>query len=151
MSPEVLKTMIRRVTEEAWNKGNLGALDELYVQDIIRHEPLESDIIGLDAYKQGISDMRAAYSDLLVTIDELIVDGDVAAMRGAFHGAQTGKSPTFGIPATGKTVNIPYCLMAHFGDGRCVEEWMYMDSLGAMRQLGISPRSEANPRLHAPA
>ena len=54
MSLKEFKAKYRWAVEEAYYKGNVDALDKLYVPDVIIHQPPFSDIKGLGAYKQYI-------------------------------------------------------------------------------------------------
>lgn len=135
---EELKASILRVIDEVYNKGNLDVLDELYATGIVRHRPPFPDIEGLDAYKQFVANLRGAYSDLQLTADEIVAEGDTAAMRYTFRGRHTGQSPTLAIPPTGREATMTGCVVAHFVAGKAVEEWEYADFLGALQQLGVT-------------
>jgi ketosteroid isomerase-like protein len=41
------------------------------------------------------------------------------------------------IPATNKNFKIDFCTVARWKDGRIVEENLFYDSVGMMRQLGL--------------
>ena len=139
MSTEELKANLRRVHDEAWHKGNLDALDELYAADWVCHRSPYPDFEGLEAYKQHITNCRISYPDLQLTIDEIIVEGDTSATRFTLRGTQTGRSPTTGAPPTGKQVTVPICTVSHWVEGKAVEEWVYADYLGVLQQLGVIP------------
>ena len=62
MSLEEFKARYRRALEEAYYKGNLDALDELYAPDVVIHRPPHPDIRGLGEYKQHVLTARQAYS-----------------------------------------------------------------------------------------
>ena len=135
---EERKAYARRVVDEAYNKGNLDVLDEHHVADYVYHIPPNPDIEGLEAYKQFITDLRNGYPDLQLTIDEIIVEGDIVAIRWTLQGTHTGQSPTLGIPPTGKKVTFTGCAVTHWVDDKIVEEWNYADHLGLMQQLGFN-------------
>lgn len=141
---EELKNMAHRDIEEAWNKGNFDVLDDFYVTDFVYHIPPYPDIKGLEGYKKYISSIRSSYPDVQITIDEIIVEGDIGAFRWTYQGTQTGESPTLGIPPTGKQVTFTGCAVFHSVDGKFVETWNYADWVGLMQQLGfkIVPPSE---------
>ena len=49
---EELKARFLRVVDDAWNKGNLEALDELHADNYIEHLiPAAPDVVGLDAFR----------------------------------------------------------------------------------------------------
>lgn len=139
MSTEELKVKVRRAIDEAFNKGNLNAMDEIVTEGIIYHRPPNPDIKGLEAFKQMIAGIRKAYSDFNFKIDELIMEGDTSALRWSLQGTHTGQSTSMPIPPTGKRVAISGLIMIHTVNGKSVEEWEYLDMLGLMQQLGVVP------------
>jgi predicted ester cyclase len=59
------------------------------------------------------------------------------ASRGHLTGTQKG---TFmNVPPTGKTINIGYIDIWKAQNGRFIENWVQMDMLGALVQLGAIP------------
>jgi predicted ester cyclase len=139
MSTEELKPKVRRIVDEAFNKGNLNAMDEIVTAGVILHRPGLPDIKGLEAYKQTIADLRKTYSDFNFTIDEFIMEGDRSAMRWSAGGTHTGQSASLPIPPTGKRVTMTGLSIIRTVNGKAVEEWEYMDVIGLMQQLGVAP------------
>jgi predicted ester cyclase len=139
MSTEELKATIRRVWDEAWNKGNPDALDELYAADYVRHRAPFPDFEGLEAYKQFVAETRISYPDCQLTLHEIIIEGDISAARWTWSGTQTGPSPSTGAPPTGKHGVLAGCSVVRWVEGKCVEEWEGADYLGLFQQLGIIP------------
>ena len=145
------KELARLVVDEAWNKGNLGVLDEQVAPDFVYHQSPFPDIKGVEAYKKFIQDNRTAYPDIRITLEDVIVEGDRVVSRGTYTGTQKGISPTLGI-STGKPVNFNLCTVARTANGKIVEEWAYVDWLGFMQQIGykMSPPVTQNTfaRVH---
>jgi steroid delta-isomerase-like uncharacterized protein len=139
MSQEELKKKIIWAGKEAWLKGNLDALDEVYADDYIWHRPPLPDISGLGAVKESMRDMRETYSDLQISYDEVIAEGDSVAYRYTWRGHHTGQSSTLPIPPTGKEVTLVGTVVVHVEDGKIVEEFELSDYLGFLQQLGVVP------------
>ena len=140
---EQRKADIKRVVEEVYNKGNLDVMDEFQATNVVSHRrPPFPDIEGLEAVKQTIRDFRSAFPDLQLTIDEIIVEGDRAALRWTLRGTHTGKSSVMPVPPTGKQVTVVGCTIERWVGGKMVEQWMYSDNLGMMQQLGVIPPLE---------
>src|SRR3989304_3243380 len=55
---EDLKTKFHRIVDEAWNKGNLDALDELHSADYIEHPAPFPDVEDLEAFRQMVAGTR---------------------------------------------------------------------------------------------
>jgi steroid delta-isomerase-like uncharacterized protein len=139
MSAEEFEAKIRWAGEEAWLKGNLNALNEVYAADYIYHRPPFPDAEGLEANKQYMAGVRTAYTDIQVTYDEWVAEGNAIAYRWTWRAKHTGQSPSLPIPPTGKEVVLRGCTVVHLKDGKVIEEFEYGDYLGFLQQLGIIP------------
>ena len=139
MSPEEFKSKILWAGEEAWLKGNVDAFDEVYAADYVWHRPPLPDLEGLEAAKQSVAGTRQAYSDIQVTFEEWLAEGDSIAYRWTWRARHTGQSPTLPIPPTDKEVTLRGCTVVHIADGKVVEEFEYADYLGFLQQLGVVP------------
>ena len=128
-------------TDEAFNKGNISALDTVLAADMVHHRPPYPDVKGAEAYKQFVSEVRVSYPDVQITFDEMIMEGDTSSGRYTFRGTQTGVSPTTGAPPTGKQVAFTGCVVNHWAGDRIIESWDHSDWLGLLQQLGVIPRS----------
>jgi len=47
------------------------------------------------------------------------------------------------IPATNKTFEVEFCTVAHWKDGQIIEEKLFYDLVGLLRQIGLMPSSSA--------
>jgi steroid delta-isomerase-like uncharacterized protein len=139
MSQEEMKQKIAWAGKEAWLEGNLDALDEVYADDYVFHRPPLPDLNGLAAAKEYIGRTREAYSDLQVSYDEMIAEGNSIAYRYTWRGHHTGQSQALPIPPAGKEVTLVGTVVLHVKDGKVVEEFEYSDYLGFLQQLGIVP------------
>jgi steroid delta-isomerase-like uncharacterized protein len=141
VSPQDQETRVRRVIDEALNKGNVGALDEIMAPEVICHQPPGPDISGLPAYKQFTQELRKAYSDMHFTVDEFIRQGETDMIRYTMRGVHTGSMPGgVSIPPTGRRVAMTGVEVIHTMNGKAVEQWIYNDTLGLMQQLGVTPQ-----------
>ena len=137
MSVEITR-VLDSVYEEAINKGNLDALDDVFDPAYVDHGVL-GDFAGLDAFKALVTSWRQAFPDVHITYSDVIEDGDRAAWRSTMTGTHLGDLP--GIPATGKTVKLETIDMGTARDGRAVEHRSVMDRLVMLEQLGLFPPS----------
>jgi SnoaL-like polyketide cyclase. len=62
----------RRAIEEGWNKGNLEAIDELFVPDFVEHQVGIGP--GRDAVKGSIRSLRIAFPDLHLTFEDVVAE-----------------------------------------------------------------------------
>ena len=139
MSLEELKAKIRWAGEEAWLKGNLDALGEVYAVDYIWHRPPFPDSKGLEAAKESMAGTRSASSDIQIVYEEMVGEGNSIAYRYTWRAKHTGQSPTLRIPPTGKEVILRGCVVVHVANDKVIEEFEYSDYLGFLQQLGVAP------------
>ena len=81
---------------------------------------------------------QAAFEDGMVTIDDMIAEGDLVVTRWTGRGTHTGE--LMGIAPTGKEVTVSGITIARLANGKIAEEWELMDALGMMVQLGAVPQ-----------
>ena len=124
---EKLKASYIQASENAYNKGEVNALDKIFAADFVRHQPPEPDIKGLEAYKQFIIEGRHTYSDVQLTINSMIMEGNISATRWTFQTTEM---------STGKQMKITGCTMNQWANGKVVEQWRNGDDLGMYQQLG---------------
>ncbi|HXV43961.1 MAG TPA: ester cyclase [Anaerolineae bacterium] len=136
MSAEQNKTLVRRGFEEGMNQRNLNIFDELLNPNYVNHN-MPTPAPGTEGFKQVISMFFSAFPDFHVTVEQVIAEGDKVATRGTWRG--THKGDFMGIPATGKSVAVSYSDIWRVENGRAVENWVQMDMLGLMQQLGVAP------------
>ncbi len=136
MSTEQNKTIVRRVFDEIVNKGNLGVADELLAADYVNHD-FPAPAPGAEGFKLVTTMFRSAFPDIVVTLEDEFAEGDKVVTRGVFAGTHTGEF--MGIPATGRKVTIKYLDIWRLENGKAKENWVQMDLLGLMQQLGVIP------------
>ena len=130
MSLEENKAIIQRAYEE-YNKGNLASIDEVYSADCLY---VNTNARGIEATKQGFISFHNAFPDTVITIEEMVAEGDKVWVCHTFRGTHKG---TFrGIPPTGKQVENKGVRGYRLADGKIVEHWGLGDDLTLMRQIG---------------
>jgi len=131
------KGITRRMVEEVFNMGRLDVIDEIIAPGYVGHDPaLPQDVAGPDGERDLVRGYRAAFSDLTLTIDDQIAEGDRVVTRWTARGTHSGD--LWGIAATGKEVTVTGTAIDRIEDGRIVESWSHWDALGLMQQLGVA-------------
>ncbi len=93
MEPHQIKSLLHRLYDDGWGKGDLTAIDEVFApeHDLHWNELVPSVQHRTTAeVKQIVVAYRAAFPDLQVTLDEVVVDGDKAAVQVTFVGTHRG-------------------------------------------------------------
>jgi predicted ester cyclase len=137
VSTNEIKALIRRNIEQVWAKGNLDAHEELSHSHRVTHRPVHGKMHGHAEHKSHPQSIQNAFSDVHITIDHLIAEGDMAAARLTIHAKHTGEF--WGIAPTGKEIKITGIHMYRIEDGKIAEAWSEEDLLGLLRQLGVMP------------
>jgi predicted ester cyclase len=138
-STEEIMARERFAMEEAYCKGNLAPLDEVFIQDVIFHIVSFADFKGLDLFKHNATVMHEAFSNMKWEWDEVIIEGDTAVQRYTLSMKHTGEHPLFPIPPTRKVMTAKGCVVYHLDNGKIVEFFEFSDILGFYQQLGIVP------------
>ncbi len=130
-------TSIRRLYELI-SAGDIDGFGEQLADDFVEHE----EIPGLEPTKEGVKQLfrmyRAAFPDLRLETEDVLVSGDKAVARVRATGTHQGEF--MGMPATGRRVEVQLIDITRFSDdGLAREHWGVMDALGMMQQLGAIP------------
>lgn len=132
------KAVERRLLEEVYSQGKLDIVDELVASDFVGHgTAADGGDQGRDAYKQFVVEMRSAFPDLQITVEDQIAEGDKVVTRWRARGTHTGVFQ--GIPPTGKSGEISGTIIDRIAGGKVVECWSNTDDLGLLQQLGVMP------------
>jgi steroid delta-isomerase-like uncharacterized protein len=132
------KTIVRRLFEELWNKGNLPVADELIAPTYTHHDAATSDVgRGPESEKKRVTMYRNAFADFRLTIEDIIAEGETVMARWSCRGAHKGELN--GIAPTGKQFAISGVTVARVANGKIVEGWVNWDALSLMQQLGVVP------------
>ena len=132
----------RRWFDEGCSQGNVDLADALYSPDYVTHAVGPDLPPTLEGLKMFIRALRQGIPDLQCPMDQVVAEGDRVAGRFALRGTHDG--PLFGIPATGKAVNVGVMVIARFDEaGKWVEDWASWDRLGLLQQLGAIPAPAA--------
>lgn len=140
MSTEDNKATVRRYFEEVLNQGHLALAEELNAPNWVYHDTAVPEVRTLAEYSQWFTEVRQAFPDFQVTIEDLVAEGDEVTVRYTWRGTNTGPiTRPMPIPATGKQVTATGMSLVRFAGGKGVEVWNQTDSLGLFQQLGLLP------------
>jgi steroid delta-isomerase-like uncharacterized protein len=137
MSVEQNKETFRRWIEEGWNRGDLSVVDRLYAPAYVSHSFPPDFAPDREGLKQFVTAYRTAFPDLHFTLDDVVGEGEKVIAR--FTGTGTHREAFMGIAATGKPFTVGGFLQARFEDGKWAEDWVSLDQLGMLQQLGVVP------------
>ena len=132
---------VRTLAEAVYSVFERGAVDELpslFAPGFIEHDELPgSTATGIDLVTEWVQMSRTALPDARYTIESIVQSGDEACCRVRMTGTHQGE--LFGIPATGKAVDVMLMDWVRIApDGRVAEHWGLMQEGVLMAQLGVS-------------
>ena len=81
----------------------------------------------------GKETITTALPDRRDRIDDVLAEGDTVWMR--FRVAGTPGGNLYGLPPTGKRIEVPEVGVMRFADGKWKEAWYFADELGLLLQL----------------
>ena len=126
--------------------GDLSLLDAAFAPTYVNHTPRRSFATGrfvspnLDGLKTSLSELREAVPDAVLIIEEVIADGDSAAVRGRCQG-------TLGDATGGHRLDVGGIAIVWVRDGLVAESWDY-GAAAEIAGVGSTPVS-ASPTAEA--
>lgn len=128
------KALVRRLVEEGVNQGRLEIVDAVLAPTY--RAPLP-DSGRPQTVKEILGQYRRAVPDAQWTIEEQIAEGDTVVTHFIARGTHQG--PLWGLPATGKWVEVRGVLISRCSGETIVTQWGLADLLGLLQQLGVMP------------
>ncbi len=92
--------------------------------------------------------LRAALPDRVDVMEQVIADGDRVGLLFRVTGTHTGNF--FGIPPTGKRIDVFEVALLRIVNGQMIEGWYMMDEAELLRQLGAKLPPRPDGKLIAP-
>jgi steroid delta-isomerase-like uncharacterized protein len=136
------KQLIKRFVEELWNERRLEVADAIFAKDCVTHQlrsglPADAEPRGPQAIKEHVAHWITSFPDLQFSIEQTLCEGDRVVMQLLMEGTHQG--PWLGIPASGKKMQIRMFTIHRVVQGKIVEDWVLVESLGIFQQLGVVP------------
>ncbi|MDP9002498.1 MAG: ester cyclase [Myxococcota bacterium] len=127
-----IEKLVQRWTQEAVAGGRLDVFDDLLATDVVdRSGPTPSQ--GVEPFKARAAAVRAAFADIDIRVDNLLVDGDAIAWRWTLAATHVG--PFAGLASTGRRTTLRGVNFQRLQGDRVVEHWTLVDVFGAMQAL----------------
>jgi len=127
--------MYTHTWDEIINHGRLDLFnDSNFTKDVVMHA--NPDVIGIDSARALYANYVNGFSNISFTIVDVFGQGDKLVKHWKFKGKHTGTF--FGIPATGKDVDVEGATLVKMRRGKIAEEQDFFDNLVFMQQLGLT-------------
>jgi steroid delta-isomerase-like uncharacterized protein len=135
MSTAADNTAIVRQCYALASKEDRAGLERILSRDFVIHVP--DDHRGVDGLLAMVRVFRNALPYMVVTVDHQLAGGDHVASRFTVRGTHSGE--LFGVPPTGRAVEVSGITVSRCENGRIAEEWELVDVAGLMQQIGALP------------
>lgn len=135
--------LMRRWFQEVWNDGRIQTVYDLLASDAVARgqRNAETEIRGPKQFAQFVSDIRGAFPDIKLQIEDILGVEDKVVVR--WSATMTHSRDALGIPATGKIVRSRGISIATIDKGKIIEGWDSWDQLGMLEQIGAYMHPEA--------
>jgi len=122
MTTETNKAIVRRYIEDVINGGNLDLIDTLFAPEM------------REAVRGFATAADESFPDRREELRDVVAEGDIVMAHWIFRGTHRGLF--YGIPATGRQIEINGFAIYYFKNGQIMADSMCMDWLDAVEQLG---------------
>lgn len=132
------KELVRQAFE-AVEAGQYDRLNEFITEDYKRHcqATPEVKVECLEDFISMLKKYDETFSEVELTVDMYIAEGDLVAFWGSYKGVQTGPMGPF--PPTGKVMDSDMGGVHRIHNDKIAETWVTWDNLSALGQLGLLP------------
>ena len=127
--------MYTQVWDDVINKGQIDQINDKNFDANITMISSPQNIVGINDFKAHYQNYLTGFSEVLFTIKDVFGQGDNLVKHWTFKGRHTGNF--FGIPATGKLVDVEGVTLVKMKNGKIAQEQDFMDSMVFLQQLGI--------------
>jgi predicted ester cyclase len=133
------KELVRRLYGGLMAKGDTTVADQVLADDYLDHDIPGVGEGGKRELVAAVLAVRASFPDIAPTLDPVLAEADLVAVRVQASGTHTGAPFPPGIPATGRFMTWKEVHIFRCADGRIAEHWGVFDMLGILQQLGAIP------------
>src|SRR3990172_3008192 len=120
---------------QAWNAHDSKAVQAFYAPDFAETDVAQAETpSGPDGVGSAMAYYLRAFPDLRIVLDELIVDGNRAAMFWTWHGTHQGMFMR--IPPTGRAVSVRGTSLLTIENGQIRRVMRVWDLAGLLRSIG---------------
>jgi predicted ester cyclase len=129
-------THVRRYFDEVYHQGNLDYIDQGISAGAVDHTAHDGDRPLRETARESATKIRAAFPDVQITVEDVIVEGNKWVVRSTLRGTHRGEFE--GIAPTNKQVTARNIIIIRRENDKTVEHWNNFDELGFLQQLGVT-------------
>ena len=144
-SAEARNMELMQTLDDAWNAHDLDTFAKRHRDSVVVRWPGQPATHGIDAHRQEALDFYRAFPDQHLDnrpYKTFFASGEWTCSIARFTGTMTGPmkgSDGKEIQPTGKSFEVDFCTVARWDDkGQIIEENLFYDLVGFMKQIGLS-------------
>ncbi|HUG14316.1 MAG TPA: nuclear transport factor 2 family protein [Thermomicrobiales bacterium] len=99
--------------------------------------PMEHSYRGHQEVDEFLAKLFIAFPDVTYELHEVVAEDDMLSAKFTMHGTHLGHF--YGIPPTGRRVDLPCLSQIEMRDGKFVYDHCYFDTGMCLRQMGLMP------------
>ena len=127
--------VVRRLTDEVWDQGNLDVADKIIAPAAA--DPGGGMIeAGPEALKEQVREIRAAFAPIHREVHDIVADDKHVTVHSTISGKHSAHLSLFPYPVTGEEISMRGVATFRVVDGQIVEEpwssWNYGDIVGSL-------------------
>jgi predicted ester cyclase len=145
MSIQEINKELMKTLDNAWNSQDWETFSERHADNVAVFWPGQADPTrGVQNHREESIDFFKMFPDNHLANDPykiLFEEGDytcsVADFTGTFKGAMKGLDGKM-IQPTNKKFHLEFCTVAYWQDRKILEERLYYDQVGMLKQIGVN-------------
>lgn len=122
---------------EVWNEGDYSKISDLVSESITVYDPGYTEVVeGRDAFEAYLQELREAFPDFQVTIDEMLASDDIVMTEWTVTATHEGEFNE--IPPTENEMELTGMDKILIANGKVQEHRIYHDLQEMFQQLGLA-------------
>ena len=142
MTPEQNMELMQTL-DDSWNAQDWKTFSKRHAKDCVVKWPNQPPTLGIAAHEQEGIEMFKTFPDNRVgnrPYKTMFAQGEWTCTIAEFTGTMTGSMKGGDgkmIPPTNKSFKVDFCTVAHWVNGEIVEENLFYDVIGMLKQIGV--------------
>jgi len=135
------RDVVQRFTDDFnMRRVNREEADRIFDPGIVSVDP-SGTYNGIDAFLGYVQGYITGFPDAKLNPTHIVESGDLVIVEGEYTGTNTGPmaTPQGTMPATGKSIRLPYADVFEVKNGKIAKHRTYFDQMTFLGQLGMLP------------
>jgi serine phosphatase RsbU (regulator of sigma subunit)/predicted ester cyclase len=146
MSADENKVLVRRFFE-AFDNGNLDAIEEILAPDFVDHSPLPDQGPGREGYITLLAEDRAALSNVRTTFEYQATDSDGMVISRLTMHSTHDRGEMMGVAPTGQERVSTGIVIHRISGGKIAEEWSESSGLASLMERRLEEEARERERV----